>query len=66
MDKNIGLSEMKTELDAQRRRFAEIALDIGIDEPTRHFAHRALEAFEQLGLQLRSLEYAHQNATPRE
>lgn len=52
-------SDMRGDVDALRRRFAEIASAESKDEPTRHFSSRAIRLFEELGLALRDLNYAH-------
>ncbi|MEN0019966.1 MAG: hypothetical protein AAF747_03675 [Planctomycetota bacterium] len=62
MAKGNGLSTVRSRLEQQRQQFAAIAADLGIDEPTRFFTNRVLDAFERLDLDLRSLDYAHRHA----
>lgn len=57
-----GIPRIRKRIDEERRNFAEIAINIGIDEPTRYFAQRVLDAFERLDLDLRSLDYAGQHS----
>ncbi|MEM1422897.1 MAG: hypothetical protein AAGH64_02730 [Planctomycetota bacterium] len=53
-----GLRALRTRVDACRRELAEGALELAVDEPTRHFAHKAVESFARLGDDLRRYEFA--------
>ena len=49
---------LRSRLDACRRDFATTALDDAQDEPSKHFADRAMVSFARLGEDLRKYEYA--------
>ncbi len=52
------LRALRARVDVCRREFAEGALELAVDEPTKHFAHKAVEAFAKLGDDLRRYEFA--------
>lgn len=59
-DRNIA--DLRGALDALRRSFADTALNAEVDEPTRYFSQKALDAFETLDLAMRSFDFAHRHS----
>ena len=58
METNAGIPELRSRIDAERRRFESYVSGVETDAPTRYFASKALDAFERLDLDLRRVDYA--------